>query len=90
MINPEWLNSFLGFFMPVLVNYIINKNFSREIKTIIAIITSLLIGFLSTYLQGLFCLSLENFFNTFIQIFTISQIAYNLFWKTIFIREEVK
>ncbi|HOC53321.1 MAG TPA: hypothetical protein PKJ39_06315, partial [Caldisericia bacterium] len=76
MINPEWLNSFLGFFMPVLVNYIINKNFSREIKTIIAIITSLLIGFLSTYLQGLFCLSLENFFNTFIQIFTISQIAY--------------
>ncbi|HQL66836.1 MAG TPA: hypothetical protein PK151_04735 [Caldisericia bacterium] len=90
MINPEWLNSFLGFFMPVLVNYIINKNFSREIKTIIAIITSLLIGFLSTYLQGLFCLSLENFFNTFIQIFTISQIAYNLFWKTIFIREEVR
>ncbi|NLI56007.1 hypothetical protein GX420_03350 [bacterium] len=90
MINPEWLNCFLGFFMPVLVNYIINKNFSREIKTILAIITSLLIGFLSTYLQGLFCLSLENFFNTFIQIFIISQIAYNLFWKTIFIREEVK
>jgi len=66
------------------------RKWRREIKTLIAILISLFIGIISTQVQGLLNLQPENFFNTFIQIFTISQIAYNLFWKTIFIREEVR
>ena len=90
MIKPEWFNTFLGFIMPIVVNFLTMRNWRREIKTLIAILISLFIGIISTQVQGFLNLQPENFFNTFIQIFTISQIAYNLFWKTIFIREEVK
>jgi hypothetical protein len=84
LIEPEWFNSILGFFMPILVNYLTMKNWKREIKTLIAILISLLIGLISTYLQGLFNLKEGNFFYTFMEIFTTSQIAYNLFWKGLF------
>jgi len=90
MIEPEWFNTFLGFIMPIVVNFLTMRKWRREIKTLIAILISLFIGIISTQVQGLLNLQPENFFNTFIQIFTISQIAYNLFWKTIFIREEVR
>ena len=90
MIKPEWFNTFLGFIMPIVVNFLTMRKWRREIKTLIAISISLFIGIISTQVQGFLNLQPENFFNTFIQIFTISQIAYNLFWKTIFIREEVK
>lgn len=90
MIKPEWFNTFLGFIMPIVVNFLTMRKWRREIKTLIAILISLFIGIISTQVQGFLNLQPENFFNTFIQIFTISQIAYNLFWKTIFIREEVK
>jgi len=84
LIEPEWFNSFLGFLMPVVVNFLINQNWKREIKTLIAIIISLFIGIVSTKLQGILFLNPQNLFYTFIEIFTTSQIAYNLFWKTLF------
>jgi len=90
MIKPEWFNTFLGFIMPIVVNFLTMRKWRREIKTLIAILISLFIGIISTQVQGFLNLQPKNVFNTFIQIFTISQIAYNLFWKTIFIREEVK
>ena len=84
MIKPEWFNTFLGFIMPIVVNFLTMRKWRREIKTLIAILISLFIGIISTQVQGFLNLQPENFFNTFIQIFTISQIAYNLFWKNLF------
>lgn len=84
MIKPEWFNTFLGFIMPIIVNFLVNQNWRREIKTLVSILTSLLIGLISVKLQGLFLLNPQNFFYTFIEIFSISQIAYNLFWKNLF------
>ncbi len=86
MIEPAYLNSILGFFMPLLTNLFINKDLPREFKTLIAIVTSLFIGILSAKLQGLLLLSSDNLFQTFITIFSISQIAYNLFWKNLFLK----
>ena len=81
MIQPEWLNPVLGLFMPLLVRLVINANWSRVVKTIIALVTSICIGFLSTYLTGQF--SIQNILTSISIIFSISQIAYNLFWKDV-------
>ncbi len=84
MIKPAWLNTFLGFIMPIVVNFLTMRNWRREIKTLVSILISLLIGLISVKLQGLFLLNPQNLFYTFIEIFSISQIAYNLFWKNLF------
>lgn len=79
-IKPLWFNSFLGFIMPFFVKYFISKNYSREVKTLIA----LLIGIFSVYLQGKLFLNTKNLDSVLFEIFTISQISYNLFWKEYF------
>jgi len=84
MIKPEWFNTFLGFIMPIVVNFLTMRKWRREIKTLVSILISLLIGLISVKLQGLFLLNPQNLFYTFIEIFSISQIAYNLFWKNLF------
>ncbi|MEM5777425.1 MAG: hypothetical protein QXJ06_03170 [Candidatus Aenigmatarchaeota archaeon] len=89
-IKPLWFNSFLGFFMPLLVKYFINRNYSREIKTLIALLFSLLVGIVSLYLQGELFLNTQNFEKTLFEIFTISQISYNLFWKDYFEKSKMK
>ena len=84
MIEPAWFNTFLGFIMPIVVNFLTMRKWRREIKTLVSILISLLIGLISVKLQGLFLLNPQNLFYTFIEIFSISQIAYNLFWKNLF------
>ena len=84
MIEPAWFNTFLGFIMPIGVNFLTMRKWRREIKTLVSILISLLIGLISVKLQGLFLLNPQNLFYTFIEIFSISQIAYNLFWKNLF------
>lgn len=79
MLQPEWLNPVLGLFMPLLVRAVINLKWSRVIKTIIALITSIVIGFLSVYFTNQ--LDFTNLLYSISLIFSISQVAYNLFWK---------
>ncbi|MCX8095432.1 MAG: hypothetical protein N3D74_04535 [Caldisericia bacterium] len=89
-IKPIWFNSFLGIFMPIVVKFFINKNWSRQIKFLIAFLFSFLIGTLSVYLQGKFFMNTNNFEYTLLEIFSISQIAYNLFWKDLFEKSKMK
>lgn len=82
MIQPEWLNALLGFFMPILVQWIKNKRWSRQAKTIVALTTSILIGIVSVLVTGQF--SYENILQSIAVVFSVGQLAYNLFWKSIF------
>lgn len=76
--------------MPLLVKYFLNRNYSRETKTLIALLFSLLVGIVSLYLQGELFLNTQNFEKTLFEIFTISQISYNLFWKDYFEKSKMK
>ncbi|MEM2117205.1 MAG: hypothetical protein QW754_05710 [Thermoplasmata archaeon] len=81
MIQPEWLNGLLGFLMPLLVRFVTYSEMKRWVKTLVAVFTSIVIGTISVYLQGNF--NFQDVFYTITLIFSVSQIAYNLFWKDV-------
>ena len=53
-IQPEWLAGLIGVIAPLIVRWITGANLSRRWKSIIAILVSAVIGFLSAFLSGQF------------------------------------
>ena len=82
MIQPEWYNGLVAFFLPVLIEYLKNQSWKRIYKFIFAFVITLIISILSVFLQGK--LDFMNIFDTLVLIFSISQFVYNTFWKSIF------
>ena len=78
-IQPEWLSGFLGVAVPVIVRLISGMNASRRFKSIVAIIVSTILGFVSSFLAGQF--SFGVILQSSAIAFSTSQVLYDQFFK---------
>ena len=81
-IQPEWLAGLIGVIAPLIVRWITGANLSRRWKSIIAILVSAVIGFLSAYLSGQF--DTGTILKSIAVAFSISQVFYDQVFKDLF------
>jgi len=81
-IQPEWLNGAIGFFIPILIEWLKKKNWSRFYKFLLALASCVVAGFLSCYFMGRF--DVKDIPASIIFIFGVAQITYETFWKELF------
>ncbi len=86
-IQPAWLSVLIGTVSPFIVNWITKESFTRKQKSIIALLTSCVIGFASAYLSGQF--HTEAVLKGTAAAFTISQIVYDQLFKDIFNKNKI-
>lgn len=79
IIQPEWLNGIIGFFIPILIQYLKKSNWKRKYKFLVALGSCLIVGLMSSYLTGNF--NGKDIFKAIAYIVSISQATYELFWK---------
>ena len=81
-IQPEWLAGLIGVISPLIVRWITGANLSRRWKSIIAILVSAVIGFLSAFLSGQF--DTGTILKSIAVAFSISQVFYDQVFKDLF------
>jgi len=81
-IEPQWLAGFIGVIAPLIIRFITGANLSRRWKSIIAILISSVIGFLSAYLSGQF--DTVSVLQSIAVAFSISQVFYDQVFKDLF------
>jgi len=79
---PTWYLGFLGVVVPIITNFITSKNWSRNTKSGIALGVSIVIGFGGVYFAGK--LDTVNLLATIGLVFTMSQLSYDQFFKSMF------
>jgi len=87
-IQPEWLAGLIGVIAPLIVRWITGANLSRRWKSIIAILVSAVIGFLSAYLSGQF--NTGTILKSIAVAFSISQVFYDQVFKDLFKNKKEK
>jgi len=80
--QPEWLAGLVGVVSPLIVRWITKANMTRRWKSIIAILVSAVIGFVSAFLSGQF--NLSAVLQSVAVAFSISQVFYDNVFKDIF------
>ena len=81
-IQPEWLAGLIGVISPLIVRWITGANLSRRWKSIIAILVSAVIGFLSAFLSEQF--DAGTILKSIAVAFSISQVFYDQIFKDLF------
>ena len=81
-IQPEWLSGFIGVISPLIVRWITGAKLSRRWKSIIAILISAVIGFVSAFLSGQF--DFGTVLKSIAVAFSISQVFYDQVFKDLF------
>ena len=81
-IEPQWLAGLIGVIAPLIVRFITGARLSRKWKSIIAILVSAVIGFLSAFLSGQFDPSTVH--KSIAVAFSISQVFYDQVFKDLF------
>ena len=81
-IQPEWLAGLIGVIAPLIIRLITGANLSRKWKSIIAILISAVIGFLSAFLSGQF--DTGTILKSIAVAFSISQVFYDQVFKDLF------
>ena len=81
-IQPQWLAGLIGVIAPLIVRWITGANLSRRWKSIIAILVSAVIGFLSAFLSGQF--NTGTILKSIAVAFSISQVFYDQVFKDLF------
>lgn len=80
--SSEILSALIGLFMPFLVELVkvkINRSNLRWANYTIAVVVSLVVGFVSTFVKGVF--DLQNWMSSTGLAFIAAQAVYNLWWK---------
>jgi hypothetical protein len=81
-IEPQWLAGLMGVIAPLIVRFITGANLSRRWKSIIAILISSVIGFLSAFLSRQF--DTVSVLQSIAVAFSISQVFYDQVFKDLF------
>jgi hypothetical protein len=81
-IEPVWFSGLIGVIAPLIVRWITGAKLSRRWKSIIAILVSSVIGFLSAFLSGQFDAS--TVLKSIAVSFSISQVFYDQVFKDLF------
>jgi hypothetical protein len=81
-IQPDWLNGALGFIIPILIQWIKGKNWSRFYKFLLALGSCIVAGIVSCLVTGHF--DVKDVPASIIFIFGVAQITYETFWKQLF------
>ena len=81
-IEPQWLAGLMGVIAPLIIRFIIGARLSRKWKSIIAILISSVIGFLSAFLSGQF--NTVSVLQSIAVAFSISQVFYDQVFKDLF------
>ena len=81
-IQPQWLAGLIGVIAPLIVRWITGARLSRRWKSLIAILISSVIGFLSSFLSGQF--NTVSVLQSIAIAFSISQIFYDQVFKDLF------
>jgi len=81
-IQPEWLSGLIGVIAPLIVRWITGVNMSRRWKSIIALLISAVIGFVSAFLSGQF--DFRTVLKSIAVAFSISQVFYDQVFKDLF------
>ena len=81
-IQPEWLAGLIGAIAPLIIRLITGAKLSRKWKSIIAILVSAVIGFLSAFLSGQF--DTGTILKSIAVAFSISQVFYDQVFKDLF------
>jgi len=81
-IEPQWLAGLIGVVAPLIVRWITDARLSRRWKSLIAILISAVIGFLSAYLSGQF--NTVTVLQSIAVAFSISQVFYDQVFKDLF------
>ena len=81
-IEPQWLAGLIGVIAPLIVRFITGARLSRKWKSIIAILVSAVIGFLSAFLSGQF--NASTILKSIAVAFSISQVFYDQVFKDLF------
>ena len=81
-IQPEWLSGLIGVIAPLIVRWITGVNMSRRWKSIIALLISAVIGFVSAFLSGQF--DTATILKSIAIAFSISQVFYDQVFKDLF------
>jgi xanthine/uracil permease len=78
-IEPVWLSGLIGVIAPLIIRWITGAKLSRRWKSLIAILISAVIGFLSAFLLGQFDAS--TVLKSIAVSFSISQVFYDQVFK---------
>jgi len=81
-IQPQWLAGLMGVIAPLIIRFITGARLSRKWKSIIAILISSVIGFLSAFLSGQF--NTVSVLQSIAVAFSISQVFYDQVFKDLF------
>jgi len=81
-IQPEWLSGLIGVIAPLIVRWITGANLSGRWKSLVAILISAVIGFLSAFLSGQF--DFGTILKSIAVAFSISQVFYDQVFKDLF------
>jgi len=81
-IEPQWLAGLMGVIAPLIIRFITGARLSRKWKSIIAILISSVIGFLSAFLSGQF--NTVSVLQSIAVAFSISQVFYDQVFKDLF------
>ena len=86
-IQPEWLSGLTGVIAPLIIRWITGVNLSRKWKSLIAILISAVIGFLSAFLSEQF--DFGTVLKSIAVAFSISQVFYDQVFKDLFNKPEL-
>jgi hypothetical protein len=81
-IEPVWLAGLIGVIAPLIIRWITGARLSRRWKSLIAILISSMIGFLSAFLSGQF--NTVSVLQSIAVSFSISQVFYDQVFKDLF------
>lgn len=78
-IQPEWLNGFIGFVIPIVIERVKNSNWKRQYKFLVALGSCIIVGVASSYFTHNF--NVADILTSIIYIFSVAEATYQLFWK---------